>query len=98
MKWFVNMFLHCHKICKNLCWVKFVCQSVPYWYARVFSQSFNCCLSITTIFNTVIYSSQNSCSVFHRLFLTHLRTCRSKVSYICSFVHCTHFKRTTSSC
>jgi hypothetical protein len=59
------MFQHGHQICEDLGWVKFVGQTVPHRYARVFAQLLNDGLTVTTVFDAVIHTAQHTGGVFH---------------------------------
>ena len=62
----VNVFAHSEEVGKYLCRVEFVGQTVPYWYTSVLSKFFNSFLLETTVFDTIIHSSENASGILHR--------------------------------
>ena len=69
---FSDMLFNCHEVSQNLCWMKLIGQSIPYWNASVTRQLLNSCVIKATELNSVKHSPQNLGSVFNRLFLTQL--------------------------
>ena len=69
---FCNVFFDCEQVSQDLSRVINVSQTIPYRNACILSQVFNDFLVISSVFDTIVESSENLSSIFQGFFLAHL--------------------------
>ena len=92
-----EMFTDRQHICQHLCRMIFVCQTVPYRNSCVFCKLFYDILAKTSVLDSLVHSSKNSCCISDALFLSDLGTCRIQICTAHSKVMSSYFKCTTCS-
>ena len=83
---------------QHLCRMIFICQTIPYRNSCIFCKVFYDFLSKSSVFDSLIHSSENSCCVCNALLLTDLRTSRVQIGTAHSKIVSSYFKCTACSC
>ena len=91
------MFTNGQHICQHLCRMVFIGQTVPYRNTCMRCQFFNDFLTKSSVLDSFIHSSKNSCCVCNAFFLADLGSCRIQISSSHTQVMSSYFKRTTGS-
>ncbi|MPM55435.1 hypothetical protein SDC9_102232 [bioreactor metagenome] len=98
IQWFEDIFHHGEEVCKNLCGMILVGQTVPYRNTAVLSKLLNNLLRETSEFNTVKHSAKNPCCILYSFLMSELYIIFSQIFRMSTFINTTYHKRTSCSC
>ena len=92
------MLLNRQKICKHLCRMIFIGQSVPYRYTCISGKLLNNALFKATILNAIKHTAKYARCILNTLLLTDLRALWIQIGHTHSHIMGCYLKRTSRSC